>query len=251
MLLTPTSNIFLYGKGVFTTIRTVSGEPLFWDKHWVRLRNDSGKVGVDLSEFSETRVFDALKKELTTSGISDGRARITFLDQRSADIWPAEVEQNTTISILVGERRPLPPNFSVGASPYRVNAFSPLSGVKSCNYLENILALEEARSRGFHEALRTNHADEITGGCMSNVFWLKGGVLYTPSLVTGCLAGTTREFILESLDCREVKVGLEELNSADAIYLTSAGLGIVAVAEFEKRKLPNPPHQITELLTFN
>ena len=251
MLLTPRSNILLYGKGVFTTICIVRGELLFWDKHWARLGCDSGKVGVDLSDFSEMRVFDALQKEIASGGVSDGRARITFLDQRSGGIWPSETENITIMSILVGARRPLPAQFSITASPFRVNTVSPLAGVKSCNYLENLMTLEETKSRGFHEAVRINEREEVTSATMANVFWLKEGVLYTPSLATGCLAGTTREFVLENLDCREVEVGLEELNSADAIYLTSAGLGIVAVAEFEKRKLPNPPHQITKLLSLN
>ena len=236
---------------MFTTLRIFRGEPLFWDKHWARLGRDSGKVGVDLTEFSEARVFDALKKEIVSGGVSDGRARITFLDQRSGDIWPAETEQNTTISILVGERRPTPTKFTITASPYRVNTFSPLVGIKSCNYLENLMAFDEAKECGFHEAVRLNERGEVTSAAMANVFWLKDEVLYTPSLATGCLAGTTREFILENLNCREVEAGIEDLNFADAVYLTSAGIGIVAAAEFEKRKLPNPPHQITKLLTLN
>lgn len=251
MLLPPPSNILLYGKGVFTTIRIAREEPLFWDKHWTRLGRDSGKVGIDLSEFSETRVFEALKQEIASSGVSDGRARITLVDQRSGNIWPTETEQNTTMWILVGERRPLPSKFRITASPYRLNTFSPLAGIKSCNYLENLMAAEEAKNRGFHEAVRINERAEVTSAAMANVFWLKDGVLYTPSLATGCLAGTTREFILENLDCREVEAGIEELSSADAIYLTSAGLGIVAVDEFERCKLPKPPHQITKLLTLN
>lgn len=247
----PASNILPFGKGVFTTIRIVRGEPLFWDKHWARLWRDSAIVGVDFAEFSEARVFDELGKKIASSGVSDGRARITFLDQRSGDIWPADIEQNTAMSILVGERRLLPSRFSITTSPFRANTFSPLIGVKSCNYLENLMALDEAKKRGINEAVRLNERGEVTSAAMANVFWLSDGVLYTPSLVTGCLAGTTREFILEHLDCREVEAGIEDLNFADAVYLTSAGLGIVAVAEFGDRKFPNPPHQITELLTLN
>lgn len=250
MLLPPTSNILLYGKGVFTTICIVREELLFWDKHWARLARDAAKVGIDLSGFSEIKVFDALQKEIS-GVVFDGRARITFLDQRSGDIWPAENEQFTSVSILVGERRPLPTKFSITTSPHHVNAFSPLAGIKSCNYLENLMTLEEAKNRGFHEGVRVNQRGEVTSAAMANLFWFKDGELYTPSLATGCLAGTTREFVLENLDCREVEAGIKDLNSADAIYLTSAGLGIVAVAEFENRKLPDPPHQITKLLTFN
>jgi branched-subunit amino acid aminotransferase/4-amino-4-deoxychorismate lyase len=72
---------------------------------------------------------------------------------------------------------------------------------------------------------------------MSNVFWVKGGRLFTPGLNTGCLPGTTRDFILESLDCEEAEAGPDVLLEAEAVYLTSAGLGIVAAARLDERGL--------------
>ena len=248
MLLPPASNIVLYGKGVFTTIRIVRGEPLFWDKHWTRLWRDSGKVGVDLSEFSETRIFGALNEEIASSGVSDGRARITVVDQRSGDIWAAETEQNTTMSILIGERRRLSGKFGITASPFRVNTFSPLAGVKSCNYLENLLGIEEARSRGFHEALRINQEGELTSGCMANVFWLKRGGLFTPHLDTGCLPGTTREYILENVPCEQTREPIDTLIDVEAIFMTSAGLGVVQVHDLDGRSFATVDHPILHLL---
>jgi branched-subunit amino acid aminotransferase/4-amino-4-deoxychorismate lyase len=120
--------------------------------------------------------------------------------------------------------------------------------VKSCNYLEKILAKGEAKRRGFDEAIQLNERSEIVSACMANVIWQKHGRLFTPSLKTGCLGGTTREFVLENSDCDEVEVGLEELRSADEIFLTSAGIGIVQVAEFEGRKLLRDKHPISRLL---
>ncbi|HUR99515.1 MAG TPA: aminotransferase class IV, partial [Pyrinomonadaceae bacterium] len=67
---------------------------------------------------------------------------------------------------------------------------------------------------------------------------------------SGCLAGTTREFVLENFECREVEIGLEELRLADEIFLTSAGLGIIQVAEFERRRLKGEAHPIMSLLPF-
>lgn len=245
------TNEALYGKGVFTTILIRDGKPFLWEKHWRRLSSNIESVDIELSNHPEPSVLDALVASIDENQIVSGRARITFFDARPSAIWSVELSGSTTLSIITGGVREVPNNFKLTVSPYPVNSRSPLTGVKSCNYLENLMAAEEATTRGFHEALRVNERDEVTSAAMANLFWLRNGVLYTPSLATGCLAGTTREFVLENLDCREVEVGLEELSSADAIYLTSAGLGIVAVAEFEKRKLPNPPHQITKLLTLN
>lgn len=242
------SNAALYGKGIFTTIAIRGGEPLFWDKHWTRFGRDATAVGVDLSGFSETSVFIELKKEIAASGLSDGRARITFSDERSGEIWPAESSQNTTMSILVGERRAIPSKFSITASPYRVNTYSPLVGVKSCNYLENLLGIEDAKGRGFHEALRINHNGHLTGGCMSNVFWLKQGTLYTPHLDTGCLPGTTREFVLDNLPCDETFQPIDTLINAEAMFVTSAGLGVVRVHDLDNRTFDPIDHPILHLL---
>lgn len=242
------SNAALYGKGIFTTLAIRGGEPLFWDKHWTRLERDAAILGVDLSGFSETVVLSELKSEIATSGLSDGRARITFSDERSGEIWPAESSQNTVMSILVGKPRPIPAKFSITASPYRINTESPLVGVKSCNYLENLLGIEEAKARGFHEALRINHKGQLTGGCMSNVFWLKQGTLYTPHLDTGCLPGTTREFILDNLPCDETFRPIDTLINAEAMFMTSAGLGVVRVHDLDHRTFDEIDHPIIHLL---
>jgi branched-subunit amino acid aminotransferase/4-amino-4-deoxychorismate lyase len=82
---------------------------------------------------------------------------------------------------------------------------------------------------------------------MANVFWFKDGELFTPSLITGCLAGTTREFVLEQIECTEVEAGIGELDGAEAIFLTSAGIGIVRVAEFEGRELDGVGHPVLDL----
>jgi branched-subunit amino acid aminotransferase/4-amino-4-deoxychorismate lyase len=83
---------------------------------------------------------------------------------------------------------------------------------------------------------------------MANVFWLKDTTLYTPSLKTGCLPGTTREYIIENLKCSEVEATMNELNSVDAIFLTSAGIGVVQISEFEGRVMEKNPHEILELI---
>jgi branched-subunit amino acid aminotransferase/4-amino-4-deoxychorismate lyase len=84
---------------------------------------------------------------------------------------------------------------------------------------------------------------------MANVFWLKDDKLFTPALTTGCLAGTTREYVLEKINCEEVEVAIDALSDADAIFLTSAGLGVVAVPEFDGRSLISTHHPITELFS--
>ena len=84
---------------------------------------------------------------------------------------------------------------------------------------------------------------------MANIFWIKNEQLYTPVLATGCLAGTTREFVIENLACEEVEAGTAELAKADAIFMTSAGIGIIAAAELNGKRFEASEHPITTLLS--
>ena len=188
--------------------------------------------------------------EIEKAGLRRGRARITFSDESDSGIWCHGGEKKTSISILTGERRPLPREFSLTVSPHRINTTAPLTGIKSCNYLEHLLAYKEARSRGFDEAIRLNENGDVASACLANVFWLKGQKLYTPSMKTGCIAGTTREFILEKLDCEEVEAGIKKLKDAEAIFLTSAGIGVVNVADFDGKRLQAAGHEIERLSPF-
>jgi branched-subunit amino acid aminotransferase/4-amino-4-deoxychorismate lyase len=241
------SNIFLYGKGVFTTVAIRSQMPLLWEKHFLRLRRDLCAIGLNETEISQESLFDKLTKELEANSIFSGRARITVSDETQSRIWCGDPAEQISVQLIVAEARPVPPDLSVGISPYPVNSLSPLAGVKSCNYLEQLMSKTEAEGRGFEEAIRLNERGDVTSGCMSNVFWLRNGEMFTPSLKTGCLPGTTREYVIENLDCYEVEVGIEELRRADTIFLTSAGLGIVEVAGFEDNRLLRSRHPITSL----
>ncbi len=248
--LSATSPAGLYGKGVFTTVAINEGSPLFFEKHWRRLANDANKLEIDLANFSELEVKRALEAILIANSVVRGRARITFFDRSAATIWGAMSTGTAAMLILTGDQRPVEDSFRANISPYRISSSSPLAGVKSCNYLENILAIEYAARSGFNEATRLNERGEITSACLANVFWLKNGRCYTPSLQTGCLPGTIREFVLENIDCEEIVASAQALTDADAIFLTSSGLGVVTLAEFNGVELPRPHHPIMDLLPF-
>jgi branched-chain amino acid aminotransferase len=242
-------NFKLYGSGIFSTIAFSEGRPIHWQKHWKRLQANAATVGIDMDAYQPDAVLLKLTKAINDKGLTDGKARLTFYDNRASEIWPddAASDAKTALDILIGERRSLPKDFRLAISPYPVNSRSPLAGVKSCNYLEPILSLEEAKKRGFHEAIRINERGHVTSACMANVFWERGGEMFTPALSTGCLAGTTREYVLENIDCCEVEAPIEELEQADAIFLSSAGLGIARVAKCERRSLEDSRHAVEEL----
>lgn len=242
------SSASLVGRGVFTTIAIVDRKPFLWEKHWRRLVENSKRAWIDLSSFAEDRTRAALEEVITANGFENGRARITFFFEEAGEPWPYESERTTSLLIITGDNRPKIQNLSIGLSGFRINSQSPLAGVKSCNYLEKVLSIIEARKLGFAEAVQLNERGEIASACMANIFWLKSGKLFTPSLESGCLAGTTREYTLENLDCEEVKVGIDEVRRADEIFLTSAGLGVSQVAGFEGKQLAREHHPIMDML---
>jgi branched-chain amino acid aminotransferase len=240
----------LYGAGCFTTIRIIHGKPWLWDKHWRRLVHYAERIGLDLRNISEDVIKEELDYALKADELRTGRARISLHDQRASAIWPGveTPDEPTTFSILTGEPREIVRSFRLTVSPHRVNSTSPLAGLKTSNYLEQTMALDEARSRGANEAIRLNERGEVTSVCMANVFWLADGRLFTPSLSTGCLPGTTREFVMENFEVSEVEAAVEELIKADAIFLTSAGLGVVQVDELDGRTMSTVDQNILKLI---
>lgn len=244
------SKATLYGTGIFTTIRIVDGKPWLWEKHWRRLEHDAAKVGIDISSHTEYMVRRGLDESIPDTDMAKSqKARITISDERPSPLWSdLAVPVATNITFLVAPLSATLRPFCIGVSPHLINSTSPLAGLKTCNYLEQTMAMNEAKGHGFNEAVRVNEHGHITSGCMANIFWSKDGMLLTPGLTTGCLPGTTREFILENLEGREVEASIDELQAADSIFLTSAGLGVVEVAELESRQLKPIDHPILNLL---
>lgn len=244
------SSASLYGKGVFTTIAVINSRPWLWEKHWVRLLNDSAKIGIETTGIDEQILLDDLLRLIDDFGKSDVKARITLIDESSGMFWPSRSDKKTSVLITVAQRSAKRENLRLGLSSFTVSTTSKLSGVKSCNYLESIMAFDETRAAGFDEAVRLNDRGEITSGCMSNIFWLRDDKLFTPSVTTGCLAGTTREFILEHLPCDEVEVTIDELDNADAIFVSSAGFGVGSVVEYQNQELEPSDHEIIRIVPF-
>ena len=106
--------------------------------------------------------------------------------------------RKTDLLIMTGEAQKVPSaGMSLAVSPYRVNTLSPLVGIRSLNYLEQVLSWEEAQTRDFDEAVVLNERGEIVSATMANLFWVKEGTLHTPALSTGAIAGITRATVIE------------------------------------------------------
>jgi branched-subunit amino acid aminotransferase/4-amino-4-deoxychorismate lyase len=242
------STAALFGRSIFTTSAIDDGRPFLFDKHIQRLRSNAAGISLPVSEKQLNGIEDQLIDLIRRNSLTDGRARVTLFDSSPSRMWADKSGDNVDLLVVTADPRRVPTEPNLTISPYRVNSTSPLAGVKSCNYLENLLAKDDARSRGFDEAIRLNERGEITSACMANVFWINGDQLFTPSLATGCLSGTTREYILESFDCDEVSVCIDALVAVDAVFLTSAGIGIRQIKKLDERVFADSRHPILELI---
>ncbi len=240
----PVSSAMLYGRGAFTTLAIYNSQPFRWSKHWQRLASHATKLDVDYTGCTEKNVGEALQKLIAVNQVKDGRARVIMLARSGRDIWKTKTPgaKKTDLLIMTGEPQRVSQNgLSLAVSPYRINTFSPSSGVKSLNYLDHVLSWEEAQSRDFDEAVVLNERGEIVSATTSNLFWARNGTLHTPTLSTGAMAGITRECVIEIANKNFVPLvegiyEMPDLTDADEIFLTSSSLGVAPVTTFDFRR---------------
>ncbi|HKP73652.1 MAG TPA: aminotransferase class IV [Pyrinomonadaceae bacterium] len=240
----------LYGRGVFTVVAVHGGLPFMWAEHWARLVEHAERTGVRVEHFDQETVGKSLARLVRENKVEQGLARVTLLAHAVRGVWKVKGVgsggASTDLLIMTADARPAPEEgFALTISPYRTNTLSPLSGVKSVNYLEHAIAWEEAHARDFHEAVVLNERSEIVSATMANVFWVTRGTLHTPALATGALAGTTRARVVAlaeelAFPFVEGTYDLSDLSDADEIFLTSAthGVGIVTTYDFHRYTIP-------------
>jgi aminodeoxychorismate lyase len=240
----PVSSAMLYGRGVFTTVAVYNSKAFLWAEHWRRLSTHAEKLNVECAGLNERNVGEALRKLVSVNQVKDGRARVILLARSGRDVWRTKKEETrkTDLLILTGEPQKVSAaGVSLAVSPYRVNTMSPLVGIRSLNYLEQVLSWEEAQTRDFDEAVMLNERGEIVSATMANIFWLKDGTLHTPALSTGAIAGITRAAVIELAEKQFIPViegvyELADLAEADEIFLTSASYGLALVNTFDFRQ---------------
>jgi 4-amino-4-deoxychorismate lyase len=240
----PVSSAMLYGRGVFTTVAIYNSQPFLWPSHWQRLAAHAKRLDIDHTGCTEKSVGDALRKLIAFNQVKEGRARVILLARSGRDIWKTKTPgaKKTDLLIMTGDSQKVSQNgLSLAVSPYRVNTFSPLSGIKSLNYLDHVLSWEEAQSRDFDEAVVLNERGEIVSATTANLFWAKNGTIHTPTLSTGALAGITRECVIDIANKHFIPLlegiyEMPDLTDADEIFLTSSSLGVAPVTTFDFRR---------------
>ncbi|HLU74537.1 MAG TPA: aminotransferase class IV [Nonomuraea sp.] len=233
----------MVGDGVFETIKTVKGRPFALTRHLDRLKLSAQRM--DLPEPDQEAIRDGVARCVAAAPAWDlGRIRITYTSG-PGPLGSDRGDQGTTTIVIVGEQKPFPATADVTVVPWPRNERGALSGVKSTSYGDNAKALAYAKARGGGEAVFGNLAGNLCEGTGSNIFIVRDGRLFTPTLASGCLAGVTRALVLEWSGAEETDLPLSALYSAEEAFLTSTTRDVQPIARVDDTVLPVAPGPLT------
>ena len=231
---------FLYGDGVYETLRTYNRQPFLTDRHFARLRASAARLSLEVPPTDpelESRLADTMRgvhphgevvlRMLVTRGVGD------------LGYDPA-VCRTPTVVIIARPHRESPAWVHrdgvrlVVASVLRNHPRSVDPVIKSNNLLNNVLAMQEAVREGAFEAILLNHRGELAECSQSNLFVVRGGAVLTPPLDAGLLEGVTRNLLFDmgadaGVPVREVVLRESDLPAVDELFITSTTREVVPV----------------------
>lgn len=234
---------FLYGDSVYETLRTAGKGVFELEPHLHRLRRSAAGIAFELP-FSDADIADAIAQTLSAAQNPKSRIRVIVTRGTGPIALDTRVAESPVLVVLVTPLEELDPAVRMrGISAIvvgRQDFFRPgLVGLKTGNYLGNILALHQAHDQGADDAILCNAEGQVAEGSTSNLFLVIDGRVHTPSLASGLLAGITRELVIRLLDTRldlqvvEREVQADELARADEMFLTSSIRGVMPVTKLD------------------
>ena len=255
---------FLYGEGVYETLRTYNGQPFLFERHMRRLRNSADMLALSVP-LTNAQIDARFRETMTAGGLGDDaqhEAYVRILVTRGIgelSYDPATCPAPSIVVIAKPHVNPPREVFEKGVGVSLVpivrnhpGSVSPL--IKSNNLLNNALAMQEAFRRGGFEGVMRNYRGELAECTQSNLFIVKNGTALTPNVDSGLLPGITREFLFEvgaslGIAVREAVLRDEDLFGADEAFLTSTTREIVPIVRVDDRTIGSGiPGPVTKAL---
>jgi branched-chain amino acid aminotransferase len=242
---------FLYGEGVYETLRTYHGEPFLFDRHMRRLRASAGMLSLEVPP-PDQEIDHRMRATMQAAGLGhDGReAYLRILVTRGVGelTYDPRACGTPTVVIIAKEQVDPPPDVYergvtvalVGIVRNHPGSVNPI--IKSNNLLNNALAMQEAFRRGAFEGVMRNYRGELAECTTANIFVVRNGAALTPPLDSGLLAGITREFLFElgaerGIPVREQVLHDDDLLGADEAFLTSTTRELVPIVKVDDRTI--------------
>lgn len=250
---------FLYGDGVFETLRVYKKHVFKFEEHIQRLYNSLKQIYMDLPTPAST-MLKAIKLLLQYNQLQDAYARITISRGEGPIGLDISLCPSSTLLIVTEPLHDYPANWhlqgisTVIVSHRKLPDICISSSIKSCNYLVNILAKKESQDKGAQEGIMLNMEGYIAEGTVSNIFIVKAKKLLTPALSSGILDGITRQTVIELAERRNMEVIEKhmlpaEIFSADECFLTNTSMEIMPVTFCDGTQIADgKPGKITRIL---
>ena len=251
---------FLFGDSIYEVTDTIENHPIFLDEHFDRLWRSAGKIGLEIP-FLRTQLKHEIDKTLNHLNVQ--RAYIRLMITRGVGDLTLSTKSMTACNLIIITKE-LQENPSwwyekgvevIIANTRRTSKETVDPSVKSGNYLNNVMAYNEAVENGAFDAIMLNQKGDITEGTTSNIWMIKDSCFYTPPLNSGLLGGITRMKIIEilkkeGLQFQEKTISKEELKSADEVFLSASTKKIVPIIKIDDVKINNSsPGENTQKLS--
>ena len=254
--LSPGQAGLICGWGIFTTLRISKGEAFAYERHWRRLEKDAAIIRLPMP-YNSAKVRLNLQEVIRANHVTEGAARI-YLVYNQVGFWQSNEKSLPQVDLII-YTAPLPQYrepVRLGLREQGRHAASPLAGVKTTSWLQNVWAVAEAQKEGFDEVVLLNERGEVAECTAANIFAVKNGKIHTPPLNSGCLEGVTRGVLFEiapeaGIAIVEQALRPEDLYSADEVFITSTNRNLIGVGEIAGNKIATAPgpvtHQLNEL----
>ena len=234
-----TDSGFLYGAGLFETMRSCNGIVFSLKDHLDRLFFSANSLSI--KTYDRKYITDAIYKVLKANKLTDARLRLTIT---SGPMSQSEEQRKPTLLIAATKLQPYPAEYYkkgvlVILCPFRQNTAEPTYGHKTTSYLPRMIALQFAHQKRAAEAIWFTVDNRLAEGCISNVFLVKDSTLYTPPIGTPVLAGVARKTVCQiaiknSIKLVEKGLYISDVLDADEIFLTNVIMQIMPISSVER-----------------
>ena len=245
---------FLYGDGLFESVKIINGKPFNLEAHLKRLFSASTLLDLQINASKKDFINNIdflIKENKITKG---GNLKIIVFREEGGKFLP----ENNSASFLIMSKESENNLFKLNKNGLDLGLFrdqlkpkGELSNYKSISALQSIICSLDARKKAKEDCLMFNPENNIVESSNSNVFYVRNRLIYTPKLLEGCVDGTMRNCILnlKNLDFNiiETEVRTEDILDADEVFLSNAISGIRWVSSIEDRKFSQ--QNISQLLT--
>lgn len=237
--ISPFDHGFLYGLGFFETFRTYEGQPFLLEDHVLRMQSALDEFRIDF-QLNTNMLYPLIRELNERCGGGDGYFRLNIsAGVHDVGLAPS-VYENPTI-ILFRKDLPLIIRGKEKTAMWlktRRNTPESENRYKSHHYANNVHARLELSSLAEQEGFFLTKDGHVAEGITSNIFWVNKGVLYTPSLDTGILAGITRDWVITNANVLGIEVvedlfTLDVLEAADEVFVTNAVQELVPISQLE------------------